>query len=132
MEASSAASTSSVSIFLLSFFRPGRLSNLATGEAGRHRGGEAIDLSFQKCVGDQCNSQGRDGVAFANCENFVQPSSTSARSGICLRNRSLLWRVFQMGLGGTPDVTAIRALRMQKDQLQVGHTSTQAIAGAKL
>jgi hypothetical protein len=24
---------------------------------------EAIDLSFQKCVGDQCNSQGCDGVA---------------------------------------------------------------------
>src|SRR5258706_11352707 len=35
-------------------------------------------------------------------------------------------RDFQIGANGggghTPDVTAIRALRMQKDQLQVGHT----------
>ena len=32
---------------------------------------DAIDLSFQKCVGDQCNSQGCDGVAPANCESFL-------------------------------------------------------------
>ena len=49
---------------------------------------EAIDLSFQKCVGDQCNSQGCDGsppqIARASCTSssiasaavgdlFVQP-----------------------------------------------------------
>ena len=33
--------------------------------------GEAIDLSFQKCGGDLCNSQGCDGVAPANCESFL-------------------------------------------------------------
>jgi hypothetical protein len=28
-------------------------------------------LGFQKCVGDQFNSQGRNGVAAANCESFL-------------------------------------------------------------
>src|SRR6476661_1827149 len=48
MEASSAVCTSSVRIFLLTFFRPGRLSNLATSEAGGHRGREAIDLGHRQ------------------------------------------------------------------------------------
>ena len=37
----------------------------------------------------------------------------------------LLWRDFQIGANGgvgMPGVTAIRALRMQKDQPRVGHT----------
>jgi hypothetical protein len=53
--------------------------------------GEAIDLSFQKCVGHQCNSLGCDGVAAANCESsssiasaavedpFVQPVTALTR-----------------------------------------------------
>jgi hypothetical protein len=32
---------------------------------------ETVDLGFQKCVGDQCNPQGRDRIAPANCESFL-------------------------------------------------------------
>ena len=51
----------------------------ALGKSGkiRHTGRivEAIDLSFQKCVGDQCNSQGCDDVAPAQ---IARASCTSA------------------------------------------------------
>jgi hypothetical protein len=63
--------------------------------------------TFQKCVGDQCNSQGCDGVAPRIARAHLR--SHRRRSGICLRNRSLLWRVFQIGANGgvgTPSVTA--------------------------
>jgi hypothetical protein len=44
------------------------------------------------------------------------------RSGICLCNRLTRFQIGANGAAGTPGVTAIRVLRMQKDQLQVGHT----------
>ena len=47
------------------------------------------------------------------------------RSGTCLCDRSLFDEIFRSELTGggrTPGVTAIRALRMQKEQLRVGHT----------
>lgn len=47
------------------------LLRLVLDAAEKHRGRETVDLGFQKCVGDQCNSQGRDGVAPANCESFL-------------------------------------------------------------
>jgi hypothetical protein len=90
MEASSAVCTSSVGIFLLSFFRWGGFLTLPRAKPD-DIAGEAIDLSFQKCVGHQCNSLGCDGVAAANCESsssiasaavedpFVQPVTALTR-----------------------------------------------------
>src|SRR5580704_4083809 len=65
MKASSAVCTSSVGIFLLSFFRWGGFLTLPRAKP-EDIAEEAIDLSFQKCIGDQCN-----GVAPANCESVL-------------------------------------------------------------
>ena len=70
MEASSAVCTSSVGIFLLSFFRWGGFLTLPRAKPD-DIAGEAIDLSFQKCIGNQRDSHGCDGVAPANCESFL-------------------------------------------------------------
>jgi hypothetical protein len=79
-----------VGIFLLSFFRWGGFLTLPRAKPD-DIAGEAIDLSFQKCVGHQCNSLGCDGVAAANCESsssiasaavedpFVQPVTALTR-----------------------------------------------------
>jgi hypothetical protein len=89
MGASSAVCTS-LGIFLLSFFRWGGFLTLPRAKPD-DIAGEAIDLSFQKCVGHQCNSLGCDGVAAANCESsssiasaavedpFVQPVTALTR-----------------------------------------------------
>ncbi len=50
--------------------------NVLRGRTGGGR--ETVDLSFQKCVGDQCDPQGRDGVASANCESAADREASNS------------------------------------------------------
>ena len=101
----------------------------ALGKSGKIRCSgrivKAIDLSFRKCVGDQCNSQCCYGVAPANCESFLHlifdRIGGDGRGSVCA-TRHCFDAFFRSELTETPGVTAIRVLRMRKDQLQVGHT----------
>jgi hypothetical protein len=53
---------------------------------------EAEQARSKACIGDQCNSQGCDGVVPAKLRDLPAPHLRWHRrqSGICLRNRSLL------------------------------------------
>src|ERR1700721_2580744 len=81
MQVSSAVCTSSVRIFLLSFFRWGGFLTLPRAKPD-DIAEEAIDPSFQKCIGDQCNSQGCDGVAPQIARASCTSSSTIASAAV--------------------------------------------------
>ena len=107
---------------------------------GSERGCRGYYLGRRKCHGSRHDETGARRGPSQKCflgpppgcrqEPTPQLRSHRRRLGICLCNRSLLWRDFQIGAteggGHTPGITAIRALRMQKDQRQVGIGRTAA------
>jgi hypothetical protein len=118
-------------------FGGGRLSNSRQARSRMTPPQRAIDLSFHKCVGIQCNSQGCVGVAPANCESFLHLSFDrigGGRGSVCATGHcfgAIFRSELTEGGGRTPGVTAIRAFRMRKDQLQVGHTIHPSDSGRR-